>query len=280
MVDNGAMEIILTGTGSPLPDPNRAGPSTLVKAAETRILVDAGRGVVMRLAGASTMPNQLSAVLITHLHSDHICALGDVVTTQWVMSQGNASLSIHGPKGTAQYVNRVLASLEPDIGYRIAHHDMLRNGPIVEVTEHDGGDYFTVGDVEIECAHTEHAPVAPTLGYRLAHREVVAAVAGDTIPCEGLTKLVEDADVYVQTVIRDDIVRSIPSAMLQDIVDYHSTVGQAGQTAAAGRVRTLVLTHMVPPPNPDQYGEWQAIAAKHFDGEIVIGDDLTTINAG
>ncbi|NOX31754.1 MAG: ribonuclease Z [Actinobacteria bacterium] len=273
------MEITLTGTGSPLPDPNRAGPSTLVKADETRILVDAGRGVVMRLAGASTMPNQLSGVLITHLHSDHICALGDVITTHWIMSQGIATLPIHGPKGTAQYVSRVLDSLEPDIGYRISHHDLLRNGPMVEVTEHDGGDHFSIGDVQIECARTEHAPVAPTLGYRLAHRGVVAALVGDTIPCEGLAKLVESADVYVQTVIRDDIVRNIPSAMLQDILDYHSTVSQAGQTAAAGGVRTLVLTHMVPPPTPDQYDEWRAIAAKHFDGEVVIGDDLTTINA-
>ena len=80
------MEIILTGTGSPLPDANRAGPSTLVKAGETHILVDAGRGVVMRMAGAGSLPGLLAGVLVTHLHSDHICALNDVITTHWVMS--------------------------------------------------------------------------------------------------------------------------------------------------------------------------------------------------
>ena len=42
---------------------------------------------------------------------------------------------------------------------------------------------------------------------------------------------------------------------------------------------TLVLTHMVPAPRPEQYDDWRQIAAKHFGGEIVIGDDLTTLTA-
>ncbi len=88
------MDIILTGTGSPLPDPNRAGPSTLVKAGDTHILVDAGRGVVMRMAAAASDPSLLAAVLITHLHSDHICALNDVITTHWVRTREVAPLKI------------------------------------------------------------------------------------------------------------------------------------------------------------------------------------------
>ena len=116
------MEIILTGTGSPIPTPERAGPSTLVKAGDTQILVDAGRGVVMRLAGAMTGPPALAAVLITHLHSDHVCALNDVITTHWVMSQESATLKIYGPVGTTQFVERQMHALEPDIGYRVEHH--------------------------------------------------------------------------------------------------------------------------------------------------------------
>ena len=104
------MEVILTGTGSPLPDANRAGPSTLVKAGDTHILVDAGRGVVMRMAGGGSLPGLLAGVLITHLHSDHICALNDVITTHWVMSQGRATLPIYGPIGTAEFVDRQLHS--------------------------------------------------------------------------------------------------------------------------------------------------------------------------
>jgi ribonuclease Z len=271
------MDIVLTGTGSPLPDANRAGPSTLVRAGDTQILVDAGRGVVMRLAGAGSLPALLSGVLVTHLHSDHVCALNDVITTHWVMTQGNATLKIYGPPGIAQFVERQMAALEPDIGYRIEHHDVLTRGPQIDVTELEPGDTFDINDVTITTAATEHAPVKPTLGYRLEHDGAVAALVGDTIPCDGLDDLVTDADAYVQTVIRADIVKTIPNEMIQDILDYHSSVEQAAQTAARNRAIRLVLTHMVPAPTPEQYPEWQALAAEHFDGEIIIGDDLTTV---
>ena len=270
------MEIILTGTGSPIPDPNRAGPSTLVKAGNTHILVDAGRGAVMRMAGAGSMPPLLSAVLITHLHSDHVCALNDVITTHWVMTQG-ATLSIYGPPGIAQFVERQMFALEPDVGYRIAHHDELTAAPSVEVTELEPGASFAVNDVQVAVAATEHAPVRPTIGFRLEHEGVVAAVVGDTLACEGVDKLARDADVYVQTVIRDDLVKLIPNEMIQDILDYHSSVVDAAQTAARVGARRLMLTHLVPAPMPEQYPEWKAIAAEYFDGEIVIGDDLTAV---
>ena len=73
------MDITLLGTGSPMPDPKRGGPATLVKAGNTTILVDAGRAVVMRLTAAGTLPIFLNAVLITHLHSDHLTDLNDVI---------------------------------------------------------------------------------------------------------------------------------------------------------------------------------------------------------
>lgn len=271
------MEIVLTGTGSPLPDPNRAGPSTLVKAGDTHILVDAGRGVVMRMAGAGSVPPFLAAVLVTHLHSDHICDLNDVITTHWVLSQGDGVLEIYGPPGTAQFVERQIHALEPDIGYRIAHHEQLTEGPRVDVTELEPGESFEVNDVTVSTAATMHAPVKPTLGYRLEHNGSTAALVGDTIPCDGVDELASGADAYVQTVIRKEIVELSPNPMALDILDYHSGVHEAAETAARVGVKRLVLTHMVPAPTPEQYPEWIEFAQRSFDGEVIIGDDLTTI---
>ncbi|MDG0975510.1 MAG: MBL fold metallo-hydrolase [Ilumatobacter sp.] len=271
------MEIILTGTGSPLPDPNRAGPSSLVKADGTHILVDAGRGVVMRLAAAGSDPALLAGVLITHLHSDHICALNDVITTHWVRTREITPLKIFGPVGIARFVERQLHALEDDIGYRVEHHDPLVRGPQVEVTELQPGDEFRIGDVDIITAATQHAPVHPTIGFRLKHEGAVAALVGDTIPCDGVDQLAAGADVYVQTVLRKDIVELLPGEMAQDILEYHSGVVEAAQTAARVGAKRLALTHMVPAPTPEQYPEWIARAAEHYDGEIVIGNDLTTI---
>jgi ribonuclease Z len=274
------MDIVLLGTGSPIPDANRAGPSTLLKGGEggsEHVLVDAGRACVMRMAGAGSMPGFLQGVLITHLHSDHLCALNDIITTHWIMTNEPTTLRIWGPPGLKHFVDHMLIALGPDISYRVAHHDDLTWEPVVEVTELEPGDTFTVGSANVSVHETVHAPVHPTIGFRVEHDGKVAALAGDTIPCPGLDDLTKDADVYVQTVIRDDIVRSIPVARLQDILDYHSSVEQAGQTAANNGVKTLMLTHMVPAPQPEHYDEWKAIAAKEFDGEIVIGDDLTTV---
>lgn len=272
--------VTLLGTGSPLPDPNRAGPATLVQAAGTNLLVDAGRGAVMRLAGAGLFPSMVSGVLLTHLHSDHICALNDVITSHWVTSQVETSLPVHGPAGTAGMIEGLLRMLEPDVRYRLDHHDDLTEGPRLEVVEHGPGETFTIGDCSISTHATDHRPVEPTLGYRVEHEATVAAIAGDTIPCEGLDQLCAGADIYVQTVIRDDLVSLVPNARLQDILDYHSSVEQAAQTATRAGVHTLVLTHYVPPIQPGQEEAWRAIAAAHFDGEIVLGDDLTSATAG
>ena len=271
------MDIVLTGTGTPIPDPDRAGPSTLVRAGDTQILVDAGRGVVMRLAGAATGPPALAAVLITHLHSDHVCALNDVITTHWVLSQEHATLRIFGPAGTAQFVERQMHALAPDIGYRIAHHDFLTKGPQLEVTDLEPGDSFSIDDVQITTAATEHSPVKPTIGFRLEHAGIAAALVGDTLPCDGVDELAREADAYVQTALRRDLLEPIPMQGVQDILDYHSDVVQAAQTAARVGAKRLVITHMVPAPTPEQYPDWRAQAAEHFDGEVVIGDDLTTI---
>lgn len=271
------MDVILLGTGSPIPDPRRAGPATLVKAGGVNILFDCGRGVLMRLAAAGVMPQMLSAVVITHMHSDHICDLNDVITSHWVMSPGPATLRVYGPAGTAALVEATLRMLAPDVGYRIDHHDDLSAGPDVVVTELAGGDRIEIGGCELVAQFTDHSPVKPTLGFRVTAGGAVAAIAGDTLPCSGLDAICQGAGVYVQTVIRDDLVRRIPSRRFQDILDYHSSVEQAGETAARCGVATLMLTHYVPPMQPGAEDEWRALAQAHFGGEIVLGDDLTKV---
>ena len=60
----------------------------------------------MRMAAAGSLPDLLGGVLITHLHSDHICALNDVITTHWIRTREDKVLQIYGPIGTARFVER------------------------------------------------------------------------------------------------------------------------------------------------------------------------------
>lgn len=268
------MKLTTLGTGSPLPSPDRAGPANLVQAGEVNLLFDCGRGVTMRLAAAGLIAPQLHQVFLTHLHSDHVTDFNDLVTTRWVASPIPHPLQVTGPVGTARFADRTIQMLSDDIGYRIAHHEDLTEPPGCTVVEVTDGPAWESDGVRVIAAPTDHRPVAPTVGYRVEHEGKAIVLAGDTVPCEGLDRLCAGADVYVQTVIRPDLIRAIPSARLQDVVDYHSSCEDAGRTAARGGVKTLVLTHPVPPPAPGSDSEWIAQAAAHFDGEIVFASDL------
>ena len=274
------MDVVILGSGSPLPDPDRAGPATLVEHSGGSTLVDCGRGVVMRLAGAGTLPLLLGQQLLTHLHSDHVWAFNDVLTTRWVMQQAPAPLPVVGPVGTAAFVERTLASMEHDVTYRLDHHDDLTWGPEVAVQEVQDGDVVELGGgVTATVAEVDHGVVKPALSYRIDDGDASAVLAGDTVPCTALDRLCEGAGAYVQTVIREDLVRLVPNQRFVDICDYHSTVEQAAQTAARAGVRTLVLNHLVPAPQPDTEAEWIELAAAHFDGEVLVAHDLLRVTA-
>jgi ribonuclease Z len=273
------MQVVTLGTGSPLPHPDRAGPATLVVASGRPLLFDCGRGVVMRLAAAQLFPGMLDRVLLTHLHSDHVTDLNDLVTTRWAMSPVPHPLTVVGPAGTQRLVDRTLAMLADDVGWRTAHHDDLTWDPGVEVTEAGEGVVVDEPGLRITAAFTEHPPVRPTLGYRIEADDACVVIAGDTRPCDGLDALCAGADVYVQTVIRPAAVRAVPAARLQDILDYHSSIEDAARTAERAGVRTLVLTHPVPAPAPGTEQEWVDEAAEHFGGEIVLAHDLLTVEA-
>ena len=278
------MKITLLGTGSPIPDPNRAGPCTLVQAADQNVMVDCGRGALMRLMAAGVVPPMVGTLLITHLHSDHITDLNDLVTSRWVMSPVNVPLTVYGPVGTRAMIDAMLKMLELDQQYRHDHHDDLRaNGPLtVTVHELEPGARFSIGAIAVSVHETDHRPVRPSIGFRLEHDGKVAALAGDTIPCAGVDEMCRNADAYVQTVIRDDMVKFVADmvptgARFRDILDYHSTVEQAAQTATRTGVKNLVLTHYVPPMQAGQEDDWRSRAAAHFAGNIVLGPDLTSI---
>jgi len=279
------IEVTLLGTGSPMVDANRAGPSTLVRAGEQIFLVDCGRGVLQRAAAIGVGAAGLSALLLTHLHSDHITDLGDVITTRWVTTFVRTPLPIIGPPGTAAVVAATLEALAPDISYRIAHHADITEPPAIEVHEYTEGSVWNslvaseatgnqAGGVQIRVAPTDHRPVEPTIGFRIEYGGASVVLAGDSVPCESLDALAAGAGALVHTVIRKDLIAQVPQQRLKDILDYHSSVEEAAGTATRAGVGTLILTHYVPPLAPGQEDDWRALAASVFPRQIELGDDL------
>lgn len=270
------IEVTLLGTGSPIPDPHRAGPSTLVRAGGQIFLVDCGRGVLQRLAAAGSGANQVSALLLTHLHSDHIADLGDVIITRWVSTfdPDAAPLQIIGPPGTVEVVDATLRAFGHDIGYRVAHHADLTDPPRVEVHEYTDGPVWDRGDVRIRVAPTDHRPVTPSIAFRIEHGGASVVLAGDTVPCPSLDAIAAGAGALVHTVIRKDLIEQLAQQRIRDICDYHSSVQEAAATASRAGVGILILTHYVPAIAPGTEDEWRALAASVFDRQIELGDDL------
>ncbi|MGB3482797.1 MAG: ribonuclease Z [Mycobacterium sp.] len=275
------INVTLLGTGSPIPDADRAGPSTLVSAGGQTFLIDCGRGVLQRLAAVGLGATSITALLLTHLHSDHITDLGDVIITRWVsnFTPDLPPLQIIGPPGTAEVVEATLKAFRFDIGYRIAHHADLNEPPPV-IVEYADGTVWHEGGVLITAGRTDHRPVEPTVGFRIEHDGASVVLAGDTVPCADLDQLASGADALVHTVIRKDLVDLVPMQRFKDIMDYHSSVEQAAATAARAGVQTLILTHYVPALIPGQEDQWRALAATEFSGRVELGDDLHRVEIG
>jgi ribonuclease Z len=274
------MQTIILGSGSPLPDPQRAGPSTLVRTGYGDLLFDCGRGVLMRAAAAGSAAGALRGLFLTHLHSDHTTDLNDIVTSRWITSFQPQPLPVFGPVGTASLLQAIEAMLELDIGYRLSHHEDLQWRPSAEVVECERGTVLDDGGVRIIAAPTDHAPVRPTVGFRIEENGRSVVIAGDTVPCDGLDELCVGADMLVHTVVRPDLIRPIGLPRLIDVLDYHSSVEDAAQTAARSGVGTLVLTHPVPAPQPGTEPEWIAQAEQHFKGRVILAEDLLTLDVG
>ncbi len=240
------MQTIILGSGVPFPDPERAGPSTLVRTSAGDLLFDCGRAVLMRAAAVGASAAALRALFLTHLHSDHITDLNDVMTTRWIMSFQPNPLPVFGPAGTAGLSRRrrPCSSRTSATAWSTTTISPGRRRPTSPKAR------------GVDCSTTVRyasPPPPPTMhrcgrpsGYRVDDGGASVVIAGDTVPCEGLDELCAGADMLVHTVIRRDLLEPLNIPRLNDVFDYHSTVEDAARTASAGR-----CGHLGPhPPRP------------------------------
>jgi ribonuclease Z len=257
-----ALRVLLCGTSSPLPHPDRAKACVAVFAAGRLWVVDTGPGSWNKLALWRIPGRRIGAVLLTHFHSDHVGDLGQFDMQTWVAGRPDP-LRVFGPPG----VERVVAGFEEayalDTRYRIAHHgaDLLPEDvgrmqarPIVApavVLEEDG--------LKITSFRVDHRPVTPAFGYRFDYAGRSVVVSGDTIKHPGLVEAARDADVLVHDALASHVVSAIGEAaaeagrnriakIMGDILDYHATPVEAAAAANEAGVDLLLFYHLVPPP--------------------------------
>ena len=183
-----AVQVVLLGTGFPRPDPERAGPSTAVVVGDKTFVVDAGRGVVLRLAAAELPLESLRAVFLTHLHSDHTADLPDLFDTSWQFGR-DAPFELYGPRGTKTLSDAMLKFFEVDIHVR---RDLVEKHPGAGATirthiVHEGVVYQDT-DTRVTAFAVDHEPVEPAFGYRFDCGSRSIVISGDTRPSDNLVR--------------------------------------------------------------------------------------------
>ncbi|HEY5888344.1 MAG TPA: MBL fold metallo-hydrolase [Acidimicrobiales bacterium] len=279
--------VTLTGTGVPHPAPGRAGPGVLVRHGETALQFDAGRGTVLRLAEAGTDTHQLDALFVTHVHSDHVVDLADVVMTRWLQGTlhpaGPLPLFTVAGQATA-FAGRMLDPFVDDIALRVEH--VQEHGPALDIRP------FSLpaspvelwrsddGSVVVEATGVHHEPVREAVAYRITTHAGVVVVSGDTRVCDEVRELSAGADVLVHEACRLSIMKElIRGTPFEQIFDYHADTIALGGLAESAGVGHLVLTHLIPPPAgaDDEQAFADDVRRGGYSGPLTVGHDLFTV---
>jgi len=271
----------------PVPSPDRAGPGVLVRSEEAVLQFDAGRATTMRLAALGVSPVDLDAVFVTHHHSDHVSGLDDLVMSRWIMDRLDEapSLPILAPEGPAtDFLERMLDPWEHDLAVRTEHTERGTH-PGYQVRSFEVADslvqVWSRGSVRVIAGPVRHEPVTPAAGYRIETPDGVVAISGDTVVCPEMAALAEGADVLVYEAMRFDLIRARPDH-LHFVLDYHADTSLIGAQAQELRTPTLILTHLIPEPvtAEDRQGFVDDVRRGGYTGQVIVADDLTSVNLG
>lgn len=296
LLDPNAMTIVTCGTGSPIPS-DRAQACTAVFAGGQFLLFDAGDGAQASMEDLDLPVVDLTAVFLTHFHSDHMADLGEVISRSWILGRQDL-LPVYGGPTVERVVEGFSLIYGADEVYRRAHHGADVFPPsaplpaevhrIDEVTA-EGTVVYARGGLTVRAYAVDHSPVSPALGYRVEFGGRAVAISGDTIDTPGLRALAAGADVLVSEVMDRGLILDAACAfdrlndprnakLLRDIRTYHVGVDAVGQVAAQAGVGTLVLTHQVPAvPAAQAELLFGGAISSSFDGEVVVAEDGSRI---
>lgn len=281
----------LCGSGSPMPDAERAGPCIGVLAGKHSFVFDAGSGSIRKLGRMGFPMDRLEAGFLTHLHSDHLDGLGELMLQAWIAGGRDTPLPIYGPAGIDRVVEGFVEAYTIDRGHRIAHHgpEVARPGGfggIARTLDPAKGQIAWQGDgITIRIIAVDHRPVENALAFRIDYAGRSLVISGDTRRSDALAKFAKGADVIFHEALNPKMVGRLEQALaargnvdaakiMADIPDYHSTPEEAARLAQDSGATALVLYHLVPAPPVALIGKaFLGDAVDEFDGELRLGDD-------
>jgi len=282
-------KVTLLGTGTPIPDKDRFGPSTLVEAGDLKLLFDAGRGVPIRLQQINLPAGKLSALFLTHYHSDHTSGIADIWLTGWLpppFGRRNTPFRVIGPVGAKALISNLEKAYALDIKIRLEDEKLPPEGIATTVDEFDrDGVVFEKNGVKVIAFTVDHgAAIKPAVGYRIEYKGHAVVISGDTRYDQNVIKYGTGADLLVHEVgsARPELLAA--SVPVQRIIAHHTTPREAGMVFAQTNPGMAVYSHLVflasetiAEQTPDDI---IAETRQSYGGPLLVGEDLMSFEIG
>lgn len=254
------MRLTIVGCGTAAPDPERAGSGYFLEAGGLKLLMDCGPGVVHHLARFELDWHNLTHLLITHFHNDHI---GDVPALffawRWGMLPARSQpLNVLAPKGMQKRMRQMANAMGrhvTDAGFK------------VEVHELSGEDERLLNDVvHLKTLSTPHTP--ESIAFRIDAPDGTIGYTGDTGYSEQVSVFLSRVDILIMEC-------SLPD---DQAMDTHLTPSSAARMAQQANPGALVLTHVYPQLDRNSLAEkvrdagWTGDTVIAQDGMVIEGD--------
>lgn len=277
-------KVTLLGTGSPIPQIDRFGGSTLVEVGGEKLLFDAGRGSSMRLLQLGIEAGEINKMFFTHLHHDHTIGFPDILITGSVPIPGmggrQEALQVWGPSGTQNMIDGFYQAYEKDLTNRQSVAKSKASGLDTDVHEFEEGVIYNHNGVEVFAFEVDHGSMKPSFGFRINYDGKSVVIAGDTTYSENLIKHAKGTDLMIHEVIVTESDDEVESNTFNSIASYHSTPEQAAEVFKAVNPKLAVYTHIISLGMTDSEANFVGRTNKIYDGEVLLGEDLMSFKLG
>ena len=247
-------------------------------------VIDCGDGVARQMAFAGVPLPSIRHVFITHQHSDHTADYGNLILLAWTAGL-STRVDTWGPPPLERMTKLFFEMNASDINTRVTNEGRVPILPLVHAHERlVGGAVMSDDNVKVTSTLVDHPPIVAAFAYRFDARDRSIVISGDTAPSQSLVKLAAGADVLVHSVMYpaaiDRLVARVPNAaaLKASILAHQTSAEDAGRVAQEAGVKTLVLSHLVPPDDPEvTEAMWLEAARRHFRGTVIVGRDLLEV---
>lgn len=276
-------QVITLGVGTPPPFMHRFGPATLVMAGEKYLLFDAGRGVTQRLWQNKIPLGRIDTLFLTHLHSDHVVGIPDLLLTGWLKSpfgKRTGNFVVRGPQGTEDMMKYMVMAFAADINIRVADQHFSKVGVTPDAKNITPGVVYNEGDVTVTAIEVNHgAAIKPAFGYKIAYKGRSVVISGDTKYYPPLAEAAKNTDLFIHAVAaaKKELVASNP--MWGKILAHHTEPEDVGRIFAQAKPKMAALYHFVTLTNgkikpPTSQDLLQRVKST-YDGPVNLSSDLT-----